>query len=373
MASSAPDHLRTPGLISNRPCYEGIKVQWDAQGPDGVEGQPAGTGPYQFIEHKAGELMRYQRVENHWRRTPEFEELRMFVVPEAATRLAALLAGEVDIAVIPRSFEQEVRSAGIQVTLGRFPAYHVTFAMGGQYYATPDRLDQNIPWLRPQVRMAMNLAIDRQAINDLSLGGLGEPMPVAGFHPILPGWNPTWEPYPYDPEKARQLLAEAGYPDGFALEMVVSAPGAEFEIAEALAQMFGDIGIKALMNVIDFEDVPQIIDRVLLGVPAGYRSFRETQEAVQALNYSGPGGKIYSYTDPQIDKMYEQLLQESDPQIREKLLRTIGDIKFDNYAEIPLFWVRTAVGINPKVVRTYAYPGNIPGDLSHLEYVETER
>ena len=129
MASSAPDHLRTPGLISNRPCYEGIKVQWDAQGPDGVEGQPAGTGPYQFIEHKAGELMRYQRVENHWRRTPEFEELRMFVVPEAATRLAALLAGEVDIAVIPRSFEQEVRSAGIQVTLGRFPAYHVTFAM----------------------------------------------------------------------------------------------------------------------------------------------------------------------------------------------------------------------------------------------------
>ena len=71
--------------------------------------------------------------------------------------------------------------------------------------------------------------------------------------------------------------------------------------------------------------------------------------------------------------MYERLLQEVDPKIRENLLRAIGDIKFENYAEIPLFWVRTAVGINPKVVRGYAYPGTIPGDLSHLEYVEAAR
>lgn len=356
--------------------------QWDAEGPNGMERRPAGTGPYRFIE-RTGRDMRFKRVENHWRQTPEFEELLMFVVPDAATRTAGLKAGQVDIAVIPRTFEEEIRGAGMQITVGRLPAYGITFVMGGQYYATPDRLDRNVPWIDPRVRLAMNLAIDSQAINEFLFGGQGELMPVAGFHPTLPGWNPNWLPgnpnwnrYPYDMERARALMAEAGYLNGFELEIIVARETPEMvRIAQALTEMFDDIGIKSFFIEMSFAELrrmalDQDLHGVLWGVRAGYR---QTEEAIQVLNYSGPGGIVHSYEDPQIDKMYEQLLQEADPQIREKLLRTIGDIKFDNYAEIPLFWVRTTVGINPKVVGDYGFPGTVPGQLSHLEYVEAAR
>ena len=103
--------------------------------------------------------------------------------------------------------------------------------LGGQYYTTPEIMGQD-PWVgenetAAKVRQAMNKAINRKEINDELFGGVGEEIKVWGFHSTLPGWNPDWdarweEMYGYDPERAKELLAEAGYPNGFKVKVNLS-------------------------------------------------------------------------------------------------------------------------------------------------------
>ena len=102
----------------------------------------------------------------------------------------------------------------------QLPAIQVAWSMGGLYLATPGSLDAQTPWADLRVRQAMNRAIDREVLNTELFNGRGEFMPVLGFHPSLAGWDSEWvkgfpEMYGYNPELARELLAEAGYPDGF--------------------------------------------------------------------------------------------------------------------------------------------------------------
>ena len=349
------------------------RAQWDAEGPDGVERRPAGTGPYRFVEQKGAELKMFHRVAEHWRRTPDFEELHMFSIREDATRAAVLQAGQVHIAEVPLSFRQLALSAGMKFNISHLPAYQVAWLMGGQYYATPDKLDNAVPWTNPRVRRAMNLAIDRELINKELMQGLGDLMSVAGFHPSLPGWNPAWEPYPFDPQRAKRLLAEAGFPDGFALEMVSTPAFPDLELlGEVLGDMLGSVGVKVALKQLDLATlVGNYRNKEMSGSSWGARiRIRQTSEAIRVMNYSGPTGALFGYEDPKIDKLYEQLVQEIDPSVREERLREIGDIKFRNFAEIPLFWVPAAVGLNPEVVKDYVFPGTISGQISHLEYME---
>ena len=349
------------------------RAQWDAEGPGGVERRPTGTGPYRFVEQKGAQLRVFRRVAEHWRRTPDFEELRMFSIREDATRAAALQAGQVHIAEVPLSFRQLVLSAGMKFNISHLPAYQVAWLMGGQYYATPDKLDNAFPWADPRVRRAINLAIDRELINKELLHGLGDLMPVAGFHPSLPGWNPEWEPYPFDPERAKVLLGDAGFGDGFALEMVSTPAFPDLELlGEVLGDMLRSVGVKVALKQLDLATlVENYRNKAMSGSSWGARiRIRQTTEAIRVMNYSGPTGALFGYEDPKIDKLYEQSALEFDPSRRENLLREIGDIKFRNFAEIPLFWVPAAVGLNPEVVKDYVFPGTISGQISHLEYVE---
>ena len=154
-------------------------------------------------------------MEDHWRVFPDFEELEIFFVPDVEARAAALRTGQVQIAEIARFLVDDIASPQLDFAEGQLPAFQVAFFMGGQYHATPEALDRGVPWLDGNVRQAINIAINRDEINDIVFPGRAETAEVAGFHPSLAGWNPDWQQYLYDPEFAKQLLAEAGYPDGF--------------------------------------------------------------------------------------------------------------------------------------------------------------
>ena len=348
-------------------------AQWNAEGVEGVARRPAGTGSYRLVERQGREYMRFNRVVDHWRRTTDFQELQMFSIPDAATRVAVLRVGELHIVEVPLSLLEQVSSAGMKFNISQLPAYQVVWFLGGQYYATPDKLDEAVPWTNPRVRRAMNLAIDRDLINEELFQGLGQPMPVAGFHPSLPGWNPDWEPYAFDPERAKALLPEAGYPDGFELEIVLTPAFRDLELlGEILADMLGSVGVKVALKQLDSATLVRgFRNKEMSGLSWGARiRFRQTTEAIRFMNYSGPTGVLFGYEDPKIDELYEQSVEEIDPSKREELLRIIGDIKFGNFAEIPLFWIPATVGLNPEVVQDYVFPGTITGSLSHLEYVE---
>ena len=121
----------------------------------------------------------------------------------------------------------------MQVLTSQLPAIQHEWLFGGLYFATPDKLDTKVPLVDKRVRQAMNLAINRHAIAQALLGGRVQPMRVHGYHPkldsdIWPGiWNPDWdqrfeELYGYDPVKAKALLVQAGYPQGFEFTMYLA-------------------------------------------------------------------------------------------------------------------------------------------------------
>ena len=197
------------------------KAFWDAAGLSGYSAETIGTGPYRFVERKTGEFVLYERVDNHWRKTPGFRELRISTTADAPRRLAALVASEAHVADIPGDLRGEATQYGLAIVRGGAPVAQSTYLLGGLHFSTPSRLDLTAPFTDVRVREAMNRAINRQELIDRFLPGKAEIMHLFGYHhALLPGFNPRWadrfdEIYGYDPLRARELLEEAGYPGGF--------------------------------------------------------------------------------------------------------------------------------------------------------------
>jgi len=176
-------------------------------GDDGFRKAPVGAGPYKFVSFNAGVELVLEAFDQYWRKPPNVKRLVLKVIPDEATRLAALKTGEVDIAYSIRSelALQLRRIAGLKL--------EPVVVQGAFWLYFPEQWDPKSPWHDVRVRQAANLALDRDTINQaLTLGAsrvTGSIMPdIFEFY-----WAP---PAPvYDPVKARQLLAEAGYPNGF--------------------------------------------------------------------------------------------------------------------------------------------------------------
>ena len=133
-----------------------------------VRQKVVGTGPFEFVERKVGAHVFYKRVENHWRKTPEYKELEMRWVPEGVTRLATLLAEEIHISDVERALQKDAAAKGMQTLSSQLPAIQHEWLFGGLYFASPDKLDTKVPLVDKRVRQAMNLAINRQAIAQAS-------------------------------------------------------------------------------------------------------------------------------------------------------------------------------------------------------------
>ena len=137
------------------------------------------------------------------------------------------LAEEAHIADLPRVLFSTVREQGMEIVHSTQAGSYILITYGGQYYDTPEGLedifDPTEPQLKLDVRRAMSLAINRQEINDVFFEGVLEPQTIHALHPREDPWIPgRWPPDPYDPEEAMRLLTQAGYPDGFDITLVVS-------------------------------------------------------------------------------------------------------------------------------------------------------
>src|SRR6266851_174504 len=259
-------------LSTNADLVMESKARWDAGGKELYGQKVVGTGPFEFVERKVGSYVLYKRLEQHWRHIPAYKELEFRWVPEGVTRLATLMADEVHIADIDRALQREAVSKGMKIIESRLPAMQHQWHFGGTYFATPDKLDPKIPFVKPEVRQAMNKAVNRQAIADSLLGGKMQPHRVMGFHPqldsaIWPGiWNALWDQrfevtHGYDPAQARALLAQAGYPQGFEFTLYLyTLPGlAEIvDIGQAIALDFQAIGLKPKLVELEFPRVREL-------------------------------------------------------------------------------------------------------------------
>ena len=205
-------------------------------GEEGFLESPVGTGPYKFVEWVKDERVVLEANEDYWRGAPNIGTIIFTPIPENATRLAALEAGDVDIVseVPPEYIDQP----GEGVEIATVPGTRA-FYLG---------MNVNVaPFDDIRVRQAMNYAVDVDSIIEFVLNGLARPID----NPLLPeafGYAAT-PVYHYDPERAMSLLADAGYPDGF--EMELDTHPALKEIAEAVAGQLSAVGIEATVNVME--------------------------------------------------------------------------------------------------------------------------
>jgi peptide/nickel transport system substrate-binding protein len=323
-------------------------------------------------------------VENHWRQTPEYKELEFRWVPEGVTRLASLLAEEVHISDVDRALQQDALAKGMQVLSSRLPAIQHQWHFGGLYYNSPEKLDARVPFVDKRVRQAMNMAINRNAIATNLLGGKVQPHRINGYHPQLdsvlwPGiWNPDWdrrfeELYGYNPDKAKDLLRQAGYADGFEFTIYLyTLPGLPeiTDIGQVMALDFQAIGLKPKLVEVDFPRVRELyrtktIHGALFPLRHGLRALDTNR-----LGYKSKDSIVYAYESTQVDERLEELGKVVEAEKRALLLREIGDHRFAEFSDIPLFWLYAEAAVNPKYIAEYVFPGVITGFFTHLEYVK---
>ena len=239
----------TQGLFASSAFIQS-KRHIESAGEQGAERHPVATGPWKFVEHVRGDRIVYEAVENHWRATPHFKRLVFLKVPEPATRMAMLRAGSVDVIEIGGEYVEELKKVGVR-TLVMPNVSWVYIILGGQW-PTKATYDPKVPWAQPdadrarKVRLALNLAVDKQAIMQRMLGGLGSVVGSWHTYPSDP-WatDALKKPFPHDPARAKALLTEAGYPNGFEVTMNLTAwPGRGYlpDVGEAVATYWEKVG-----------------------------------------------------------------------------------------------------------------------------------
>lgn len=357
------------------------KAYWDAEGEAGYDRHIIGTGPFKYVERSIGEFILYARAENHWRQTPQFEELQIAVMNEPVTRLAALLTGEVHIIdALPADLSAEAQSRGMKLVQSGFPGGSLMFQIGGLYFQTPENLDLSSPLTDVRVRKAMNIAIDRATIKDEVLGSKAEILHVMNYHPTLAinssGWSDRWvqeydEHYGYRPDEARQLIVDAGAV-GYEFDFFITPSPVTPElpvIAEAVERYWSDIGLSPKLQQVDvahFRDryrTKNAHDMVWNNQPAPI-----SQELMTRFwSYSPDGG--WSYESERLDELFEVLRDSADRDERDAILTEVGDIWWEDYNNVNLFWILAEVLVDPNVVAVFDFPGAINGIITHLEYV----
>ena len=192
-----------------------------------------GTGPWKFVEWKRDQHIRLEAFDGHWRGKPAFKHLVIRAVPEVATQIAEIKTGGVDlIRNVSADLVPELKTH-TQTYVSSAPILRV-------HYVELDM--RQAPFDKKAVRQAANYAVDKQAIIQKLMGGLGRQVATVVQPPAF-GFEPEVKPFPYDPKKARELLAQAGYPNG--VDITLHSAFVEFRpVFEAITQMLTEVGIR---------------------------------------------------------------------------------------------------------------------------------
>ena len=355
------------------------KAQWDKEGLEGFEKQPAGTGSYRHVGRKTGIAVEYERVDNHWGEKPDFKELEIRIVPEETTRFAMLISGEAQAVDLSRELQKDALAKGMKIVSSSQPVDWMSIYFGGQYYIPGDpKFQANVPWTNKKVRQAINMAVNRQEIIRTIFAGKGKLAYVSGWLPISEGWNSEWEKrfeqqYGYNPARAKELLKEAGYPSGMKLKLLAFTNPGESEgpqVADALGIYLKEVGIEPETEVIDWARLRDMFrnKNIQCCIWPNIISWRPVEDWIRVAYYSKSNS--HNFEDEFIDKHYLTLRETVDPTERQRLARAIGDHLFDEYADIPLIWFYNEVVVNPKVVADWQYPGLGAGRSTHFHLLK---
>jgi peptide/nickel transport system substrate-binding protein len=336
----------------------------ESVGEDKAALHPIGTGPYRHVEGKQGDYHRFEAVPNHWRKTPAYKELIIRRIPEPATRLAGLRAGEIDIGQVFGDHLEQARRAGLRIHETPNAACHWV-VLEGQTTADRDDYCPTCPWggdpkdPRSQenarkVRLALNLAVDKKAIIGGLWKGTGSEAPFSYYYyPFHKGFSTGWKIPPHDPERAKKLLAEAGHAGGFEVRvnpMVMTYALDGPDVMEAVALDWERVGIKVRRVPEAFSNfLPKIRQRKTGKTHWVYGSppFDEPVLAWQRAIYSK--GAFNILCDGPYDEEIDTISRELDVEKRARLTQALGQKLYDNYHGVMLGVKSTTWAVTKKV------------------------
>ena len=319
------------------------------KGQQGFLNHPVGTGPFRFVEWKKGDRLIYEANSTYWDKEnyPKVKTLVFRPIPESATRLAAIKTGEVDI-VGRLSAEEAAQLEGLaNVKLIKYPKDRI-------FYVAFNNLTtgKGQPTMDPRVRLAMNYAVDVEAIIDALFDGQGRPatgLVMSGNF----GYDQTIKPFGYDPAKAKKLLAEAGYPDGFKMKMA-GPTGAytNFEqVLEAIQGYLTEVGVETDLTLMESGKYWDLEAKKQLP-PLFGDSWSETNgESLERLKgaLGGTEASYSSWEDPKIKTYLTDIGSTIDDAKREQLYIALQRYMVENPPFIYLYEPMAFEAINPKV------------------------
>ena len=335
-----PDFMTFYGTTATAAGVVVPKKYVEQVGDDGFKKHPIGLGPYKFVSYTPGGDLVMEAYEGYWRKVPNIKRLVMKGIPEGPTRLAMLKKGEADYAVALDGPVAEEVKRDTKLTL--VDTRHASIF----WLEFPEQWDPKSVWADKRVRLAASYALDREAINDAACLGFCPPAGV--IVPRVMDYALQTEPVPYDPKKAKQLLAEAGYPNGFDAGDIVPIPPF-YVVGEAVVNYLNAVGIRVKMRTIEratfYADWREKKLRGLFVTAAGASGNAATR--VEAFIYTKG---TYAYGGyPDIDDLFQQQAVERDRAKREVLLHQIQRLTMERVMFAPIMDLRALIGVGARV------------------------
>ncbi|MBQ8933595.1 MAG: ABC transporter substrate-binding protein [Lachnospiraceae bacterium] len=309
-------------------------------GNEEFEKHPVGSGPYKFVKWEKDAVIELEAFDDYFGGKREIDHLICKIIPEASGRIAALEAGEVDLIsnVTPTQL-------GRLETLGNIAVESKPSTRS--VYFTFNSFAEGSPVQDLKVRQAMNMAIDNKTIVASVLDGYGaaaEQLPI----PLYDGYDDSIEGYPYDPDGARALLAEAGYPDGFDLEI-----GGFFtdllngsDVVQAVAAQLNEVGIRTTIYEEDNNTTRSKYGNKTT-YPLTFFSWGGPYIDMELIMRCvlGTGQRASAWSTPECDELLHKLATVPGPDTDQEVYTAIQQYAFENACVIPMY----------RAAQTYAY------------------
>jgi peptide/nickel transport system substrate-binding protein len=335
-----PDFMTFYGTTATAAGIVVPKKYMTQVGDEGFRKHPIGAGPYKFVSHTPGVEVVVEANTEYWRKVPHVKRITMKSVPETTTRVAMLKKGEADIAYALDGEDAENVRRDPRLTL--VPSKHASIF----WIEFPDQWDPKSPWHDKRLRLAVNHALNRKAINEAAC--LGYCPPAGVIVPRVMDFALQVSPPAYDPQKAKQLLAEAGYPKGLDAGDFTPIPPF-FVVAETALNDLNTVGIRLKMRTVERATFyAQWRERKLRGLfltAAGNSG--NAASRVEAFMYSKGSFSYGGY--PDLDDLFDQQARERDVAKREALLFRIQQLSIDRVMFAPIMDYRTLRGVGPRI------------------------
>src|SRR5712675_3603069 len=311
-------------------------------GDDGFKRHPIGAGPYKFVGSKPGIEVELEAFTDYLRRVPNVKTLVMRSVPDATTRALMVKTGEADMAYALDGVDAEgiKGDPGVQIVATKHASiFWIEFT---------EQWDPKSPWHDQRLRLAVNYALDRQTINEAACLGFCPPAGV--IVPRVMDFALQAPALPQDLAKVKQLLTEAGYPNGFDAGEFTPNPGFP-TVADAIMNDLNKAGIRVHMRQMERATFyANWIEKKLHGVVMiGAGNSGNAASRVESFIYSKGAYAFGGY--PDLDELFLKQAGERDPKKREAMLFQIQQLTIDRAMFAPVMDLRALMGIGPRVTK----------------------